>query len=107
MNARVLLSNKEKRKSFLEDYDLDRNELLVETIDRYAHDHAVLVNPTCSDALVVAKQNPELRGEGERMFTDLRTIYVTRVADAVKILMSQSGQMDITPSRCFVLRQGS
>lgn len=96
-----------ERKEFLERLDLDQNEIVVEAIDRYAADHAVLMHPTCPDALVVGKHTPELKTQGDRAVTALRTLYLTRSADAVKILMSQSGKVDLSPSRCLVVRQAA
>ncbi len=107
MNARILLSNKEQRQQFLETVDIDRNELLVETVDRFAHDHAVLMNPTCPDALVAAKQMPEVVDRDGKAYTVVRHMYIARDAQAVKILMSQSGTYDVSPSRCLVLRQAA
>lgn len=103
MNARLTFRNDEERERFLQGLDLDRNEVVVEGVDRYAVDHAVLVHPTCPDALVVGRHLPELRQQGDRGVTSLRTLYVARAAEAVKILMSQSGSVDITPSRLMIL----
>lgn len=107
MNARILFRNDKEREEFLENLDLDNNEIVVEAIDRYAADHAVLMHPTCPDAMVVGKHTPELKTQGNRAITNLRTLYLTRSADAVKILMSQTGKVDLSPSRCLVIRQAA
>lgn len=107
LNARLTFRDDEERDRFLSELDLDRREVVLEAVDRYAFDHAVLVNPTCPDALVVGRHLPELRLHGERGITNLRTLYIARGAEAVKILMSQSGQVDVSPSRCLVLRRAA
>lgn len=107
VNARVLFRDDQQRQTFLNGLELDRNELVAEAVDRYAHDHAVLVNPTCPDALVVGKHQPEIKTQGDRAVTSQRTLYITRTPDAVKILMSQSGQVDLSPSRLLVVRQAA
>lgn len=107
MNARVILRDENERNTFVESFEMDRNEILVETRDRYAPDHALLMHPTCQDAIVVAKQHPELNAEGDKGYTEQRMYYVVRGPEAMKILMSQSGAIDVTRSRCYVLRSGA
>ncbi len=107
MNARVLFRDDRQRETFVSNVDLDRTEILVEATDRYAVDHAVLMTPTCPDAIVAGKHMPEVKTQGDRAVTNLRTLYITRTADAVKILMSQTGKVDVSPSRCLVVRQAA
>ncbi len=107
MNARLTFRDDEERDRFLQGLDLDRNEVVLEGVDRYALDHALLVHPTCPDAMVIGRHLPELRQQGDRGVTSLRTYYVARASEAVKILMSQSGSVDISPSRCLVVRRAS
>ena len=107
MNARVVFRDDKQREAFVTGLDLDRTEILVEATDRYAVDHAVLLNPTCPDAIVVGKHTPEIKTQGDRAVTSLRTLYIARSADAVKILMSQTGKLDMSPSRCLVVRQAA
>jgi hypothetical protein len=107
MNARLTFRDDKERDRFIQELDLDRNEILLEGTDRYAVDHALLVHPTCPDALVVGRHLPELRQQGDRGVTKLRTLYLARQAEAVKILMSHSGSVDISPSRLFVLRRAA
>ena len=107
MNARLLFRTDTERDSFVENIDLDSNEIIIEAVDRYAVDHAVLMHPVCPDALVVGKHTPELKSQGDRAVTATRTLYIARSADAVKILMSQTGQVDMSPSRCLVVRQAA
>lgn len=107
VNVRIVFRDDKQRKTFVESFDLDRNELLVESIDRYAADHAVLVNPTCPDALTLGSHAPELKTQGDRAVTTQRTLYLARSPDAVKILMSQTGQVDLSPSRLLVVRQAA
>jgi hypothetical protein len=107
LNARLTFRDDSERDRFLAAVDLDRREVVLEAIDRYAVDHAVLVNPTCPDAVIVGRHLPEVRLQGHRGVTSLRTLYIARGAEAVKILMSQTGQVDISPSRCLVLRRAA
>lgn len=107
MNARLTFRDDKERDRFIEGLDLDHNEIVVEGVDRYAVDHALLVHPTCPDALVIGRHLPELRQRGDRGVTSLRTLYLARQVEAVKILMSHTGSVDISPSRLFVVRRAA
>ncbi len=107
MNARLTFRDDKERDRFVKELDIDRNEVVLEGIDRYALDHALLVHPTCPDAVVIGRHLPELRLQGDRGVTNLRSLYLARRSEAVKILMSQSGSVDISPSRLFVVRRAA